>query len=79
MRDSIPLNFLEGGTSPKFLLFLFQRNYTRLLFVFVPLCVWLADVDVNTAWPRVKDEVEEKAERVTGILGLAKHHLILQV
>ena len=39
----------------------------------------LSEDCVLEAWPRVKDELEEKAERVAGILGLAKHHLIIQV
>lgn len=41
--------------------------------------LFLSDECVLEAWPRVKDELEEKAERVAGILGLAKHHLIIQV
>jgi len=38
----------------------------------------IQDAIVLKVWPKIKLELEERGELVSGVLGLAKHHIILQ-
>jgi len=48
------------------------------LFFEVDMNAMLVDRKVLKAWPRIKEDLEENAELVSGILGLAKHHIEIQ-